>query len=96
MTLILDTSALLALERDHRAMSRRYEAAKLAGMMPLCARRTPGPVRREPLAITGTCDVVNAALVLLATDGDLITTSGTGEIATLAEAAGVHVEIVPV
>jgi hypothetical protein len=49
----------------------------------------------ELLAITGTCDVVDAALVLLATDGDIITTSDVRDIAVLAAAAGIHAEIVP-
>jgi hypothetical protein len=40
------------------------------------------------------CPLTGGALVLLAADGDLLTTSDTGDIATLAEAAGVHVEIV--
>jgi hypothetical protein len=48
------------------------------------------------LALTGTSDVVDAALVLLAADGDLISTSDTEDIATLAEAAGIHAEIVAV
>jgi hypothetical protein len=125
MTLILDTGALLALERDDRAMWRRYKAAKLAGTVPLShggvvgqAWRGGGPrqarlaaalkgvdVRAlderlgraagELLACAGTHDVVDAALVMLATDGDLVMTSDAGDLATLAEAAGVHVEIVP-
>jgi hypothetical protein len=125
MTMILDTGALVALERDDRAMWRRYKAAKLAGTVPLShggvvgqAWRGGGPRQArlaialkgvdvrplderlgraagELLALTGTCDVVDAALVVLAADGDLIMTSDTGDIAALAEAAGVHAEIVP-
>lgn len=41
-------------------------------------------------------DVVDAALVLLATDGDMLLTSDPDDLAPLAEAAGLHVEIVPV
>ncbi len=41
-------------------------------------------------------DVIDAALVLLATDGDWILTSDAGDLRVLAEAAGVHVELVPV
>lgn len=126
MTLILDSGALLALERDDRAMWRRYKAARLAGMVPRShggvigqAWRGGGPRQArlatalkgvdvrplderlgravgELLAITGTCDVVDAALTLLAVDGDTITTSDADDIAVLAEAAGLHVEIVPV
>ncbi len=41
-------------------------------------------------------DVVDAALVCLAVDGDDILTSDPGDLRTLAEAAGVHVDLVPV
>jgi hypothetical protein len=41
-------------------------------------------------------DVVDAALVLLAADGDTILTSDPDDLEPLAFAAGLHVEIVPV
>ena len=41
-------------------------------------------------------DVIDAAVVLLAADGDLILTSDPEDLAALAEAAGVHADIVPV
>ena len=41
-------------------------------------------------------DVIDAALVLLARDGDLILTSDVDDLAVLAEAADLHVDIVPV
>jgi len=41
-------------------------------------------------------DVVDAALVLLAADGDWILTSDPNDLRALAEEAGVHVELVPV
>lgn len=41
-------------------------------------------------------DVVDAAVVLLAADGDSILTSDPGDLADLATAAGVHVDLVPV
>lgn len=41
-------------------------------------------------------DVVEAALICLATDGDDILTSDPGDLRALAEAAGVHVDLVPV
>jgi hypothetical protein len=41
-------------------------------------------------------DVVDAALVLLAEDGDLLVTSDPGDLVPLATAAGVHVDIVSV
>jgi hypothetical protein len=43
-----------------------------------------------------TADVVDAALVLLATEGDWLLTSDPRDIARLADAAEVHVEVVPV
>jgi hypothetical protein len=48
------------------------------------------------LASTGTADVIDAALVLLATDGDVIVTSDSDDIERLASAAGLGVEIVHV
>lgn len=46
------------------------------------------------LARAGSSDVIDAALVLLATDGDEILTSDPDDLAILALAAGVHAEIV--
>lgn len=48
------------------------------------------------LARTGSSDVVDAAVVLLATDGDDIMTSDPGDLTVLAAAAGLHVELLPV
>jgi hypothetical protein len=48
------------------------------------------------LARTGTDDVLDAALVLLARDGDTILTSDPDDLALLADAAGLHVDIVSV
>lgn len=48
------------------------------------------------LARTGTADVIDAAVVLLARDGDTILTSDPGDIAALAWQAGRHVELVVV
>ena len=41
-------------------------------------------------------DVIDAAVVLLASDGDDILTSDPTDLADLAQAAGVHVELIPV
>jgi hypothetical protein len=41
-------------------------------------------------------DVVDAAIVLLAADGDMILTSDVRDLARLAEAAGLHIDLVPV
>ena len=45
------------------------------------------------LAMANTADVIDAALVLLATDGDGVLTSDPDDIAHLAEAASVHVDV---
>lgn len=46
------------------------------------------------LARAGASDVIDAALVLLATDGDEILTSDPDDIVTLALASGVHADVV--
>lgn len=48
------------------------------------------------LARTGSTDVIDAAVVLLAADGDEIYTSDPDDLRALAEAAGVHVDLVVV
>ena len=48
------------------------------------------------LARAGSSDVIDAALVLLAGDGDLVLTSDPGDLRPLAAAAGLHVDLVPV
>ncbi|MCL2092192.1 MAG: hypothetical protein FWH11_13495 [Micrococcales bacterium] len=48
------------------------------------------------LAQSGTSDVVDAALVLTAADGDMIYTSDPGDIVHLATTLGLHVDVVPV
>jgi hypothetical protein len=47
-------------------------------------------------ARTGQADAIDAAVVCLADDGDDILTSDPGDLRVLAEAAGVHVELIPV
>jgi hypothetical protein len=125
MTLILDTGALIALERNDRAMWRRLKAAMLAGEPPLShgavvgqAWRGKGPrqarlaqalagieVRAldeaagrsagELLAVARSSDVIDAAVVLLAHDGDQFVTSDVADLAPLAAVAGLHVELIP-
>jgi hypothetical protein len=48
------------------------------------------------LAEARAADVVDAAVVLLARDGDTILTSDAGDLQPLAEAAGLHVDLVAV
>jgi hypothetical protein len=126
MTMVLDSGALLALERADRAMWRRFKAASLAGtdlvthggvvgqtwrggsarqallavalssidVRPLDAAL--GRIAGELLAATRKSDVVDAAIVALANDGDEIFTSDPDDIEALAAASGRHVEIVRV
>jgi hypothetical protein len=48
------------------------------------------------LAASGGADVIDAALICLAADGDDVLTSDPGDLKDLAQAAGVHVELIPV
>jgi DNA-binding transcriptional MocR family regulator len=48
------------------------------------------------LGRSGAKDAVDAALVCLAADGDDILTSDPGDLRALAEAAGLHIDLVPV
>ena len=126
MTLILDSGALIAIERNDRIMWRRLKAALLANEIPMThggivgqAWRGHGPrsallakalagieVRPlgaelgkrsgELLARTKKNDVIDAALVLLASDGDTIATSDPIDLHSLARAAGTLVDILAV
>ena len=126
MTLILDTGALIALERNDRPMWRRLKMMLQQDDVPVThggivgqAWRGRGPretllakalaaievrpldealgrAAGELLAAARRRDVIDAALVLLAHDGDHIVTSDPGDLAPLARASGHHVEIIPV
>jgi hypothetical protein len=124
--LVLDAGALLALERNDRAMWRRFKGAQLAGQIAVThggvvgqAWRGRGPRQAllskaldgieirplddalgrasgELLAASRSADVIDAAIVVLGEDGDHILTSDLDDLEPLAEAAGRHVELVPV
>ena len=123
MTLVLDAGALIALDRDERAMWVRLKGALADGEPPRTHGAIVGQVWRGSshqarlsmalsglevvpidevagraagrlLAATRTSDVVDAALVLLADDGDHVITSDPDDLAILAAASGCHVEIV--
>lgn len=47
------------------------------------------------LGQSGTADAIDAAVICLAIDGDEIVTSDVGDLRPLAEAAGIHVDLVP-
>jgi hypothetical protein len=126
MRLVLDCGALIALERNDRAMWRRLKLALVAEQVPLShggivgqAWRGRGPRQAllakaldgveirpldralgraagELLARAGRSDVVDAALVLLADDGDQIVTSDPHDIEPLALAARRHVDLLRV
>jgi hypothetical protein len=126
MRLILDNGALIALERNDRAMWRRLKLALVTEQVPLShggvvgqAWRGHGPRQAllaraleaievrpldralgraagELLARAGRSDVVDAALVLLASDGDQIVTSDPGDIEPLARAAHRNVDLIHV
>ena len=124
MTLVLDSGALIALERNERAMWRRLKATHLAGRVPVShggvvgqAWRGRGPRQAllakalaatdilpldetlgraagELLATAKRHDVIDAALVLLASDGDHIVTSDPDDLEPLARASGRHVDLI--
>jgi hypothetical protein len=125
VTFLLDAGALIALERNDRAMWRRLKAARLAGEVASHggvvgqAWRGRGPRQAllamalegvdvrplddalgrasgELLSRARRSDVIDAALVLLAEDGDTIATSDPDDLVPLARAAGADVEILVV
>jgi len=123
VNLVLDSGALIALERGGRPMWTRLKAAQMAGDVPLTHAGVLGQVWRgdprqarlaralrgfdvRPLdeqlgrsagALLGRArlsDVIDAAVVLLASDGDDIVTSDPGDLSRLAASAGRHVELI--
>jgi hypothetical protein len=124
MSLVLDSGALIALEKNDRVMWCRLKAALLAKSVPvshggiigqvwrgggrqaLLAKALEGidvrPLDEELgrgagalLARAGGADVIDAALVLLADDGDDIVTSDLDDLEPLAARLGRHVELLP-
>jgi hypothetical protein len=126
VSLVLDSGALIALERNDRAMWRRLKTALQAAQIPLThggvvgqAWRGGGPrharlatalggidvrplddrlgrAAGELLARARMSDVIDAALVLLAIDGDEVVTSDAADLRPLAELTGQHLELVQV
>jgi len=124
MTLVLDSGAFVALERNDRAMWRRMKATYLAGRLPVSHGGVVGQAWRgggarqallaralaavdvrpldealgraagELLASAKQNDVIDAALVLLASDGDYIVTADPDDLEPLARAAARHVELI--
>lgn len=123
MSLVLDSGALVALERNERPMWIRLKAAQQGGDLPLTHAGVLGQVWRggsrqarlsqalagidiraldmslgraagQLLASTGLSDVIDAAVVLLAHDGDDIVTVDHDDLEQLAAASGRHVELI--
>lgn len=123
MSLVLDSGALVALERNERPMWVRLKAAQMAGDVPITHAGVLGQVWRggprqarlsqalggidvraldeslgrasgQLLAASGLADVIDAGVVLLATDGDEIVTADREDLEPLAAASGRHVELI--
>ena len=126
MTLVLDSGALIALERNDRTMWRRLKAMLLRSEIPITHGGIVGQVWRgrgpraallskalasvdvrplgedlgkragELLARSKRSDVIDAALVLLASDGDAIATSDPEDLKPLARSADRLVDLIEV
>lgn len=123
MTLVLDSGAMIALERDERPMWARLKGALVAGEVPVTHAGVLGQVWRggprqarlsraldgvdvrplddplgrgtgELLGVTGLSDVIDAALVLLSSEGDEIITADRRDFEQLVAASGRHVELI--
>jgi hypothetical protein len=76
---------------------RQAEVARLLGGVDVRALNEGlGKKAGVLLGRSGAKDAVDAALVCLAADGDDILTSDPGDLRALAEAAGLHIDLVPV
>jgi len=123
MSLVLDSGALIALERNERPMWVRLKAAQLEGDVPVTHAGVLGQVWRggprqarlskalegidvrsldEPLGraagqlLAAACltDVIDAGVVLLASDGDEIVTVDREDLGQLSSTSGRHVELI--
>lgn len=123
MSVVFDSGALVALERNERAMWIRLKAAQIEGDLPLTHAGVLGQVWRggprqarlsqalagidvrpldevlgraagQLLGAAGLSDVVDAAVVLLAQDGDEIVTVDHDDLEQLATTSGRHVELI--
>ena len=123
MSLVLDTGALVALDRNERPMWARLKAAQIAGELPVTHAGVVGQVWRggphqarlaqalagievhpvderlgraagELLARARTADVIDAAVVLLAADGDQIVTGDSEDLEHLVAVSQRHVDLI--
>jgi hypothetical protein len=105
MTLILDTLLSQSVPASHGGVIGQAwrdggprQARLAAALKSLDVRPLDDDLGRKAgslLAGAGTKDVIDAALVLLAEDGDEIVTSDPIDVAALAGHAGLHADIVP-
>jgi hypothetical protein len=126
MSLVLDAGALIAIERNDRAMWRRLKMALHSSEIPVTHAGVVGQTWRgrgsrsalislalasidiraldenlgkrsgELLGRVKKNDVIDAALVLISSDGDTIATSDSDDLQTLARAAGRVVDLIAV
>jgi hypothetical protein len=123
MSIVLDSGALIAVERNDREMIAIIKRERSENRTPLSHGGVIGQVWRGGqaslarllfgvevqaiddgfgrrvgvlLGTAGTADVVDAAVVLLAGDGDDIFTSDPNDLRELALAAGTHVELIAI
>jgi len=94
VTLILDSGALVALERNERSMWVRLKAAQLERDLPLTHAGVLGQVWRGGPRQARLSQALGG-IVLLAEDGDEIVTADGDDLALLAAASGRHVELIP-
>lgn len=123
MSLVLDSAALVALERNERSMWIRLKAAQVDGEVPRTHGGVIGRVWRggprqarlsraldgvdvrplddalgraagRLLGAAGLSDVVDAAVVVLAGDGDEVVTADHEDLSQLAAVLGRHIELV--
>ena len=125
MTLVLDSGALIAVDRGDRTLVALIKRQRLAGRIPVTHGGCVGQVWRNGsrqadlarllkaievvaideqrgrragnlLARSRTADVIDAAVVQLATDGDEIITSDPQELRVLCEASSLSVDLLVV
>ncbi len=123
MTLVLDAGALIALDRNDRAMWVRLKAVHHMGELPvthggvvaqvwrggprqarlaaaLCGIEVRpldeqlGRAAGELMRTTRTSDAIDAAVALLAVDGDDVITADVDDLELLVAATGRHVELI--
>lgn len=71
-------------------------ARALEGIVVVALDNALGRAAGVLLGQAGRSDVIDAAIVLLAEDGDRIATSDAEDLRPLAETSGVHIELIPV